>query len=173
MDKSALGGLQKFGFGAIIAVIALCAVMACLAASLFSFNPLAGDDDGDDDEVVSVPTEEDIVSDTDYQLGNVVAAAAIDRNGCATSLTNNFNRTEDVYVVIEDSEIEAGTDIFVRLYEGDQAVEDTDEITADQDYNNVCVNFVFEPEQAFDPGTYEAEVYVNGIPVENVQFNIQ
>lgn len=109
------------------------------------------------------------------QLGRITAAASVDRDGCPVDATNRFEPVEQVYVVAEDSTIPAGTLVFVRLYLNDQPVEDAPEITADQDYNNSCVNFVFEPETGarFEPGSYEAEFIVNGNPVDSVQFQIR
>lgn len=109
------------------------------------------------------------------QLGPVVAASSVDRDGCPVNATNTFEPVEQVYIVAENSYVPAGTMVFVRLYQNGQPLEDAPEITADQDYNNSCVNFVFEPETGarFQPGQYEAEFIVNGNPVDSVQFQIR
>jgi hypothetical protein len=107
-------------------------------------------------------------------LGRVVSASAIDRDGCATDSTSIFGAFEPVYVVAEDSAVPSGTSVFVRLYHEGTPVEDAPEITADQDYDNTCINFVFEPEgAAFDPGSYEAEFIINGNPANTVSFEIR
>jgi hypothetical protein len=107
-------------------------------------------------------------------LGSVVSATGIDRNGCATETTSTFDNSDSVYVVAEDSDVPRGTSVFVRLYHEGTPIEDAPEITADQDYDNTCINFVFEPEgAAFDPGSYEAEFIVNGNPANSISFEIQ
>jgi hypothetical protein len=107
-------------------------------------------------------------------LGNPVTAANIDRDGCPTSTASSFNRNQDVYVVAPGSDIPAGTAVFVSLYRGGQRIEDAPEITADQDYTNTCLNFVFEPVGgAFQPGNYEAEFVINGNAAQSVTFTIE
>ncbi|MBZ0302806.1 MAG: hypothetical protein K8J31_23885, partial [Anaerolineae bacterium] len=79
-----------------------------------------------------------------------------------------------VYIVAPYSDVPAGTSVFVRLYQDGTPIEDTSEIQADQDYHNTCLNFVFEPiEGTFDPGSYEAEFFVNGNPAQSVNFEIR
>ncbi|MAS38198.1 MAG: hypothetical protein CL610_29650 [Anaerolineaceae bacterium] len=108
------------------------------------------------------------------QIGNPVTALSLDRDGCAVDTTSQFSGREPIYVVAPDADIPAGTGVFVRLYQDGNAVEDTTEIRADQDYQNTCLNFVFEPvEMSLDPGTYEAEFYINGNPADTVSFEVQ
>lgn len=108
------------------------------------------------------------------QLGAPVAAVGVDRNGCATDTTGNFSPNDNIYVVAPNSNVPAGTSIFVRLYRDNNAIEDAPEIRADKDYVKNCVNFVFSPTgQSFAPGTYEAQFYVNGNAGPSVTFNVQ
>jgi len=113
--------------------------------------------------------------DDNIQLGQVVSAQNIDRDGCPVNATTSFETSESVYVVAENSDVPSGTSVFVRLYHEGTPVEDAPEITADQDYTNSCINFVFEPSNgaSFDPGTYEAEFIINGNPAESVSFEIR
>lgn len=112
--------------------------------------------------------------DENVALGRIVSASGIDRDGCATETASTFDSSEPVYVVAEDSDVPSGTSVFVRLYHEGTPIEDAPEITADQDYDNTCINFVFEPEgAAFDPGSYEAEFIINGNPANSVTFEIQ
>jgi hypothetical protein len=109
-------------------------------------------------------------------LGPVVAAQAIDRDNCAVDATTHFTTTDPVYVVLVDSQLPQGTTMFARLYKDGVAIEDTKELTADQDYNNTCVNFVFRPSQSaetWQPGTYEAEFFVNGNSYRSTTFDIR
>lgn len=176
-----------------LGIIALCA-FACFASQLFSFGgddddgsndtqvegerDLPEDADGDDsqgDDGINAPESENQEPNTsdDYDLGNVVAATGIDRDGCAVEETDTFDNDDDIYVVTEGSEIPEGTSIFVRLYKDNKAIEDLPVITADDDFGNVCINFVFESTEGFEAGTYEAEFFVNGNAADTVQFEVQ
>src|SRR5690606_25546478 len=61
------------------------------------------------------PRDTTIVDDG-IELGNVVTASNIDRNGCPTNVTSTFNPDSIVYVVAENSDVVAGTEVFVRWY---------------------------------------------------------
>lgn len=145
---------------------------------MFLVPRLFGDDDESDASLRDgndVPAEaipENVVS---AEIGNLVVAGGIDQNGCAVDETNTFSSDDTVYIVIEDSDIPASTTLFVRLYANGQAVEDSQELTADSDYTDTCANFLFEPVQdaEFDAGEYEAELFVNGNPYGTVNFEIQ
>jgi len=109
-------------------------------------------------------------------LGPVVAAQAIDRDNCAVDATTHFTTSDPVYVVLVDSQLPQGTTMYARLYKDGVAIEDTKELTADQDYNNTCVNFVFRPSQSaetWQPGNYEAEFFVNGNSYRSTTFDIR
>lgn len=109
------------------------------------------------------------------RLGTIVAATSVDRDGCPVNPATTFEPVQQVYIVAQNSYIPAGTSVFVRLYLNNQPIEDAPEITADQDYNNSCVNFVFEPESGarFQAGQYEAEFIVNGNSAGSTQFQIR
>jgi len=109
-------------------------------------------------------------------LGPVVAAQNIDRDGCAVDATTSFDSSDEIYVVLEDSELPRNTSMFARLYKDNVAIEDTDQVVTEQDYNNVCVNFVFEPSdraEVWDDGNYEVEFYVNGTAYQSTSFQIR
>ncbi|HLV37596.1 MAG TPA: hypothetical protein VKY59_20930 [Spirillospora sp.] len=119
-------------------------------------------------------TTPDTIEQGDIQVGRPVSAASVDRDGCPVNVTTNFAPDEQIYIVAPQTDVPAGTAVFVRLYHNGMAIEDTVEILADQDYRNTCINFVFEPvDGTFDPGSYEAEFYINGNPAESVSFAIQ
>lgn len=112
--------------------------------------------------------------DPNVNLGQLVLAGGVDRDGCPTDTRSTFEPNESVYVIAQGSDIPQGTSIFVRLYREGQPVEDAPEITADRDYNNSCVNFVFDPEgSAFDPGQYEAEFIINGNQADTISFDVR
>jgi hypothetical protein len=112
-------------------------------------------------------------SDSGLNLGGVVVAENVDRDGCAVDVADRFGENDTVYAVLEDSSIPEGTRIFARLYRDNEAIEDRDEITADQDYSNVCVSFSFVPEEPWESGDYEVEIIVNGNPYQAASFTIR
>ncbi len=106
------------------------------------------------------------------ELGRIVSALNLDRDGCPGDTANRFSPADSIYIVAEESVIPEGTAIFARLYFGDRTLEDADEIVAPGDLN-ACVNFVFESRTGFEPGNYEAEFFVNGNPAGSVAFTVR
>ena len=150
-------------------------VLVVIIGAAFFLPRLLGGDDTPARETGRDEVGEVTQNDDNVRLGNVVAASSVDRDGCAEQTANVFAATEPVYVVAENSDIPAGTSVFARLYRDDQPIEDAAEITADQDYFNTCVNFVFEPVQGapLEPGQYEAEFIVNGNQSDLVAFEVR
>lgn len=120
----------------------------------------------------TLPTLTPLSASAPLVLGEVVAAENIDRDGCAVDVTDRFDNDDAFYIVLQDSAIPEGTSVFVRLYQDGIAVEDTDELIAQQDYSNVCVNFVFENDDEWDSGEYEAEFFINGTAYQSVSFAV-
>lgn len=113
-------------------------------------------------------------NESNIQLGAPVSARSVDSNGCATESQSTFFGNDSIYVVAPDSNIAQGTSLFVRLYRDSEVIEDAPAITADRDYTNNCINFVFQPTgAAFEVGNYEAQFFVNGNPGPSVVFNVQ
>jgi hypothetical protein len=107
-------------------------------------------------------------------LGNPTTALAVDADGCPVDETGDFRASDDIYVVAPNSSIPQDTGVFVRLYRDGEPVEDTREIVADRDYNDTCINFVFESnEGSFERGSYEAEFYVNGNAADTIRFEVR
>ncbi len=109
-------------------------------------------------------------------LGRMVTARNLDADSCPVDVTSNFSRSERVYVVLEDSAVPSGTDMFVRLFQNGQPVEDTPLITADRDYTDTCIYFQFEASsgaEVLPTGAYEAQLVVNGNPIQTIDFNVQ
>jgi len=123
----------------------------------------------------TIPQQQNPVnSDANIQLGSPVSATGVDRNGCATETTNNFSGNQSIYVIAPNSTVPQGTTVYARLFRDNTPVEDASQITADQDYSNNCIYFVFEPTKAnFTPGNYEAQFFVNGNAASSVTFNVQ
>jgi hypothetical protein len=162
-----MNNLKLDGKTIIIGIIVVIAAILVLPR-LFNTSNIADNQTQTDTEPGSAPLDENVA------LGRIVSSGGIDRNGCATETASTFDASEPVYVVAEDSDVPSGTSVFVRLYHEGTPIEDAPEITADQDYDNTCINFVFEPDgTAFDPGDYEAEFIINGNPANSVTFEIQ
>jgi hypothetical protein len=123
----------------------------------------------------TIPQQQNPVNnDANIQLGAPVSAVGIDRNGCPTDTTSTFSGSDSIYVVAPNSNVPQGTTIYARLFRGNDVVEDSPEITADKDYVQNCINFVFQPTGAdFAPGSYEAQFFVNGNAASSVTFNVQ
>jgi len=160
---------QQWGCGSIaLAVIVICGAVLLLPR-LF----------GEGDNVITDPTTaiDDVSSqsqDESIVLGNLVITEQIDSNGCPTEQVSSLENTNRFYVVAPDSAFPEGTTVFVRLYRDGVVVEDLPLITANQDYSDTCVNFVFETVNGddFDEGEYEAEFWVNGNSYSSVRFDI-
>ncbi len=123
----------------------------------------------------TIPQQQNPSTDNaNIQLGAPVSAVGIDRNGCATDTTSTFSPSDSIYVVAPNSNVPQGTTLFVRLFRDNNPVEDAPQITADKDYIQNCINFVFSPTgKDFTPGTYEAQFFVNGNAASSVTFNVQ
>jgi len=156
-------------------------LLILVGAMFFLPRVLGGNDSDDDNDTPNVTNPDNgnqpgnQVQDTGATLGPIYTSAALDRDGCAANTTTTFNTTSPIYVVAEDSQVEQGTSVFVRIYYQGQVIEDLPEITAQEDFNNTCINFVIEPAQgaAFQPGQYEAEFIVNGNQAQSVTFQVQ
>lgn len=147
-----------------------------LVGALYFLPKILGNDNSDDNNNNnSSGSSTTNQVDTGANFGQIVTANAVDRDGCAVGSTTTFSTSGPIYVVAQDSEVQQGTAIFVRLYYQGQPIEDLPEITADQDYNNSCINFVFGPTQgaALQSGQYEAEFVVNGNQSDSVTFQVQ
>lgn len=123
----------------------------------------------------TIPQQQNpVTNNANIQLGAPVSAVGIDRNGCATETTSTFSGSDNIYVIAPNSNVPQGTTVFARLYRNNDPIEDAPQITADKDYSQSCINFVFQPTGAdFQPGTYEAQFFVNGNAASSVTFNVQ
>jgi hypothetical protein len=106
-------------------------------------------------------------------LGDVLVAPNITSDGCATEAVDSFGPNDRVYLVAENSDIPANTDVFGRLYYEGQEVEDSDVITSDRDYTDSCFNVWFESDNGFDSGEYTAQFFINGNAGPEVSFEVQ
>jgi hypothetical protein len=108
-------------------------------------------------------------------LGEVVTAEGIGANNSPVEVTDIFSSSQDfIYLVAEANYLEAGTTMFARWsYEG-EPFEDSTAVTADRDYQDTYVEFHLENlTDNMDEGDYTVQLFVNGNPVEAVDFTVQ
>jgi hypothetical protein len=107
-------------------------------------------------------------------LGQVVTAEGIGAGNAPVGVTDEFNASQDyIYVVAEARRIEQGTSMFARWMRDGQPFEDSSEVVADQDYQDTYVEFHLENLQAsMEPGDYSVQLFVNGNPVQEVDFTV-
>lgn len=112
---------------------------------------------------------------TTSRSSDIVLTSGLDENGCAMDSVTTFETTDAIYVVLRASAVEEGTSFFARLYDANVALEDTEEVMADQDYNDVCVNFEFAPARGttWTAGDYEIEFFVNGNSYQFIDFEVR
>ena len=145
-----------------------------VVAAIFILPRLFGNNTSVTPTSVPVVQQQSQTTNANIQLGAPVSAVGVDRNGCATDRSSTFATSDSIYVVAPNSNVPQGTTMFVRLFRDNNAIEDTPQITADQDYVQNCINFVFQPTgKDFTPGTYEAQFFVNGNAASSVTFNVQ
>ena len=160
---------QPSGTTIIIGIVVVLAVLF-LASRLFSGG-------GTDNPSVSAPINDSQPvqdnSDPNLNLGSVLVAENVDRDGCAVDVTDSFGNNDTIYAVLGDSAVPQGTTVFARLYHDGVALEDSAETTADQDYTNVCVNFAFDNNAGWDEGEYEVEFWVNGNAYQSASFTVR
>ena len=154
---------QKWGCGSIALVALLICGAVVLLPRLF----------GEGDNVTNTNTNSDN-GDTSIVLGDLEISEDIDSDGCPLNSVSSLDNTDRFYVVAPNSAFPEGTTIFVRLYRDGVAVEDLPLITANQDYGDTCVNFVFETVDGrdFEAGQYQAEFWVNGNSYSTITFDI-
>lgn len=162
---------KKWGCGTIAVVV----LMICGAIYLFPRIFGGGDDNNvQPTEVVDNGNNDAEASSADIDLGSLEISEGIDRDGCATDEVSSLRNVDRFYVIAPNSAFPEGTTIFARLYRDSEVVEDLPAITANDDYNNTCVNFVFETTDGddFPSGDYEVEFFVNGNAYSSTSFEV-
>jgi hypothetical protein len=109
------------------------------------------------------------------EFGRVVTAEGVGQDNAPVQVTDRFNASQDfIYVVAEADYIERGTTLFARWYRDGEPFEDSSAITANQDYSNTYVEFHLENLQnRMEEGEYSVQIFVNGNPVESVDFTVE
>jgi len=115
-----------------------------------------------------------IVSGAD--LEQAVMAKGIGGNNEPIGITDTFSDSEDViYCVVEANRIDAGTNFYARFVYDGEPFEDTPVITAEQGYSDTYIEFHIEPADfgVLKAGDYACKIYVNGNPVQTVDFKVK
>ena len=109
------------------------------------------------------------------QLGRVVMAEGIGAQNAPVNETTTFSASQDyIYVVAEADSIARGTTMFARWSRDGQPFEDSSELTADRDYTDTYIEFHLENlENNMETGDYSVQLFVNGNPVETVEFQVE
>ena len=112
--------------------------------------------------------------------GNASGSGVVMRHCCGAqnapvNETDTFSASQDyIYVVAEADSIERGTTMFARWSREGQPFEDSSELTADRDYTNTYIEFHLENlENSMETGDYSVQLFVNGNPVETVDFQVE
>jgi hypothetical protein len=108
-------------------------------------------------------------------LGRLVTAEQIGQNNAPVNETNAFSASSGrIYAVAEAQRIDPGTSMFARWSRDGRPFEDSQPVTANQEYQNTFVEFHLEPVSgAFDPGQYTVQFFVNGNPDKQTTFTVQ
>ena len=119
--------------------------------------------------------EENVQITEGIELGRVVTAEGIGEDNAPIEVTDRFSASQDfIYVVAEADYIEEGTSLFARWFREGEPFEDSSEITANQDYSNTYIEFHLENlESQMEEGDYSVQIFVNGNPVESVDFTVE
>ncbi len=109
------------------------------------------------------------------RLERVVTAVGFGDQNAPIEITDTFNSSQDlIYVVAEADFIEEGTTMFARWFRNGEPFEDSSEITADRDYSDTFVEFHLENlENRMETGEYSVQLFVNGNPLEEVEFEVE
>jgi hypothetical protein len=137
---------------------------------------LLGNNNASNNTNTNLTTDDDTSQNADIQIGRVVSSTGIDSDSCPVDDVTEFDQSDAVYIVADDSTVPAGTDIFARLSHEGEPVEDSVLITADQDYVDTCIYFEFEATsgaEVLDSGDYSAQMIVNGNPGPSVDFQVR
>lgn len=108
-------------------------------------------------------------------FGQVVMAEGVGAGNEPRNITDQFDSSQDyIYVVLEADYIEAGTTLFARWYFEGEPFEDSPQLIADRDYQNTYVEFHLENlSDRMEEGDYSVEIFVNGNPVVEQQFEVR
>ena len=108
-------------------------------------------------------------------FGEIVLAEGIGANNQPIAVATTFSSSQDyIYLVAEANHLKAGTTMFSRWSFEGEPFQDSTAVTADRDYENTYVEFHLENLAArMEKGNYSVQLFVNGNPVETLEFTVQ
>ena len=108
-------------------------------------------------------------------FGEIVLAEGIGANNQPIAVATTFSSSQDfIYLVAEATYLKAGTTMFSRWSFEDEPFEDSTAVTADRDYEDTYVEFHLDNLTAsMEKGNYSVQLFVNGNPVETLEFTVQ
>lgn len=143
------------------------------AAALFVLLILAGCASG-----LSIPDTGAIFGQAPGQqgtLGKAFAASGVDQNGCPVDQAAEFKANQSIYVGFETSQVPQGTFLYARLSRQGQPLADSREIVSDRSIS-ACIWFVFraaQPAVGMQPGSYQADLFVNKKHAASLTFTVK
>jgi hypothetical protein len=110
-----------------------------------------------------------------FGLGTTPAEERIQENAPIVSGADLGTSEDVIYCVVPANRIDSGTTFYARWIYENEPFEDTPTITADRDYTDTYIEFHIEPKDfgVLEKGDYACKIYVNGNPVQTVDFQVK
>lgn len=109
------------------------------------------------------------------EFGQIVTARDVREDGSPIDPTDTFSATDQsIWVVIEAERISTGTTLFARWSRNGSPFEDSSVITAEQDYENIWVNFSLKRNASgFQAGDHSVTIFADGAAVGEAAFTVE
>jgi hypothetical protein len=164
------GGMDSSRRNAIIIV----AVLAVIVIVFVLLNRGGGDAPAD-----ATPTPDNSAQGVDeegFAIADLVVGESINADGCVTNISSSFDDGDTIYIGIGPSTFPEGTVFYAQFFVDGNLYEETNEITADDDYVDTCVQFNIQAEDGsplLESGDYEANFLINGNVADSVTFIVE
>ncbi|HWB60690.1 MAG TPA: hypothetical protein VG733_14440 [Chthoniobacteraceae bacterium] len=114
-------------------------------------------------------------SDSGADFGKVVTASDIDAHNAPTALADTFSPSQKaIYVVAEAKQVAPGTRLSATWSRDGTPVQVSDEVVATQGYHDTNIEFHLNPGAGgFAPGSYKAQIIVDGKPGPEASFTVK
>jgi hypothetical protein len=147
-----------------------------LLSSLIATTSLAQIDPIKQQPIPISPTKQLIAPTPDHpEIDNIVIATSIDEDACPLDIVT-FLESSDLpfYAVTPHSSVPAATRVFARLLRHKVLLKDTEVLTAQQAFKDICIMFEFDPRNAaLPPDDYQIQFFVNGMIVDTAFFEVR
>jgi len=106
-------------------------------------------------------------------IENIILSGSVDANGNPTAESNSFNiGTKEIYLVIKLSNMKNTDNISVKWTYLDKGLEiDNKSFTPESGFTGNKI-FKIKISQGFPYGNYEVRVFLNGVQVKTIPFNV-